>query len=170
MQFGAINTGRYKAGATPESTHIYSWPMNNYWVTNFNADQQGSFTWTYYITTRKDNQLKNATRTGWANRIPFLARVIPAGNKKNPLTSGSMLDFSSENLLLVNAKPVDSTTLLIQMREINGTRTDLRIYRPDGEKYLIQPSDVTGEPVATPVPELNFKPFESKFLKIDLNQ
>ena len=39
MQFGAINTGRYKAGAVPQSTNMYSWPMNNYWVTNFNADQ-----------------------------------------------------------------------------------------------------------------------------------
>jgi alpha-mannosidase len=37
MQFGAINTGRYKAGAKPERTHIFGWPMNNYWVTNFNA-------------------------------------------------------------------------------------------------------------------------------------
>ncbi|MDX1285808.1 MAG: glycoside hydrolase family 38 C-terminal domain-containing protein, partial [Draconibacterium sp.] len=41
MQFGNINTGRYKAGATPESTHIFGWPMNNYWVTNFNAEQHG---------------------------------------------------------------------------------------------------------------------------------
>ena len=170
MQFGGINTGRYKAGATPETTHIYSWPMNNYWVTNFNADQQGSFSWSYYITTRNDNKLKNATRSGWENRIPLLARVIPAGIRENPLTSGTVLNFSSENLLLVNIKPVDASTLLIQMREINGTGTNLRIFRPDGEKYLIQASDVTGKPVATAEPELSFKPFESKFLRIDLNQ
>ncbi|HWR74486.1 MAG TPA: glycoside hydrolase family 38 C-terminal domain-containing protein, partial [Bacteroidales bacterium] len=37
MQFGAINTGRYVAGAMPQTTHLFSWPMNNYWVTNFNA-------------------------------------------------------------------------------------------------------------------------------------
>ncbi|MGE5428209.1 MAG: glycoside hydrolase family 38 C-terminal domain-containing protein, partial [Methylococcaceae bacterium] len=33
VQLGNINTGRYKAGALPESTHLFSWPMNNYWVT-----------------------------------------------------------------------------------------------------------------------------------------
>ncbi len=171
MQFGAINTGRYKAGATPESTHIYSWPMNNYWVTNFNADQQGSFTWTYYITTRKDNQLKNATRTGWENRIPFLARVIPAGNKKNPLSSGTVLDLSSENLLLVNVKPVNASSLLIQMREINGTETNLRIFHPDNKSaYMLQTSDVTGAPLAIPESELHFKPFETKLIKIDLKK
>ena len=49
MQFGAINTGRYKAGATPESTHIYGWPMNNYWTTNFNPEQHGGISWVYNI-------------------------------------------------------------------------------------------------------------------------
>src|SRR5665811_1711898 len=41
MQFGTINTGRYQAGAMPQSTNLFSWPMNNYWTTNFNADQRG---------------------------------------------------------------------------------------------------------------------------------
>lgn len=48
MQFGAINTGRYQAGAVPQSTNMYSWPMNNYWVTNFNADQMGEIQWSYF--------------------------------------------------------------------------------------------------------------------------
>jgi len=169
MQFGAINTGRYKAGATPETTHIYSWPMNNYWVTNFNADQQGSFSWSYYITTRDNNQLKNATRIGWENRIPFLTRVIPAGIKKNPLSSGSVLNFSSDNLLLVNIKPVNSSSLLIQMREVNGTHSDLIIFHPDkSDKYMMQLSDVTGETLADPESELHFKPYETKFIRVDL--
>jgi alpha-mannosidase len=52
MQFGGINTGRFEAGATPETTHIYGWPMNNYWVTNFNAEQHGGHTWVYSITSQ----------------------------------------------------------------------------------------------------------------------
>ncbi len=171
MQFGAINTGRYKAGATPESTHIFSWPMNNYWVTNFNADQQGSFSWSYYITTQDNNQLKNATQTGWENRIPFLSRVIPAGDIKNPLTSGSVFNFSSDNLLLVNIKPVDPSTLLIQMREINGTQSELEIFRPDKSgKYMLQTADVTGTSLADPESRVHFKPYETKFIKVDLKQ
>ena len=171
MQFGGINTGRYKAGATPETTHIYSWPMNNYWVTNFNADQQGSFTWSYFVTTRDNNQIKDATRIGWENRIPFLPRVLPAGNMKNPLISGSVFDFSSDNLLLINTKPINESTLLIQMREVNGTETDLRIFSPGKSgTYLLQSSDVTGEPLAAPEPELHFNPYETKFIIIDLKQ
>jgi hypothetical protein len=47
MHFGGINTGRYTAGAVPQSTNMYSWPMNNYRVTNFNADQMGELQWCY---------------------------------------------------------------------------------------------------------------------------
>lgn len=81
MQFGAINTGRYKAGAVPQSTNMYSWPMNNYWVTNFNADQMGEMQWSYFINSSKDNSIEYATKFAWENRIPFLTRVLPAGDK-----------------------------------------------------------------------------------------
>ncbi len=169
MQFGAINTGRYIAGATPESTHIYSWPMNNYWVTNFNADQQGSFSWSYFITTRPNNSLKEANKTGWAKRIPFLSRVIPAGNGKNPLNSESILDFTSDNVLVINVKPVNSSVLLVQMREVNGTETKVSVLHPgNSENYSLQLSDVTGEPIADPDIKLHFNPYETKFFRIEM--
>lgn len=78
---------------------------------------------------------------------------------------------NSETLLLINTKPVTASTLLIQMREVNGTETDLRIFSPGKSgTYLLQSSDVTGEPLAAPEPELHFKPFETKFIIIDLKQ
>ncbi|MCD6354529.1 MAG: hypothetical protein J7L95_03180 [Prolixibacteraceae bacterium] len=63
MQFGGINTGRYKAGATPEATHIFGWPMNNYWTTNFNAEQHGGITWSYSISSAGNNSQTTATYT-----------------------------------------------------------------------------------------------------------
>ncbi len=55
MQFGAINTGRYQAGAEPEGTHIFGWPMNNYWTTNFNPEQHGGMDWVYNLSSSADN-------------------------------------------------------------------------------------------------------------------
>ena len=77
MQFGAINTGRYQAGAMPQSTNLFSWPMNNYWTTNFNAEQRGGHFWTYYLTSSADNSNGFATQFGWGCRIPYLTRIIP---------------------------------------------------------------------------------------------
>ena len=70
MQFGAINTGRIPAGAMPQSTNLFSWPMNNYWVTNFNADQRGGHSWTYYLTTSAD--ISNVLQRSSAGDAGFL--------------------------------------------------------------------------------------------------
>lgn len=69
MQFGAINTGRYQAGAVPQSTNMYSWPMNNYWVTNFNADQVGEMQWSYFINSSEDSSLEYAIKFAWSNKF-----------------------------------------------------------------------------------------------------
>ena len=108
MQFGNINTGRFKYNAVPESTHLYSWPMNNYWVTNFNADQRGMYTWTYNFTSTSSSDNEKATRFSWSARVPFLARVIPGG-KKDPskLDERSIISNIPGNVLLINATPLE---------------------------------------------------------------
>src|SRR5690606_20438631 len=91
MQFGAINTGRYTAGATPQSTSVLSWPMNNYWVTNYIADQRGGHSWTYYITSSSDHSNDFASRFGWGTRVPLLTRILPGGGPGDSSTEGSFI-------------------------------------------------------------------------------
>lgn len=168
MQFGAINTGRYKAGATPQSTNMYSWPMNNYWVTNFNADQMGEMQWSYFINSAKDNSIGYATRFAWENRIPFLTRVLPGGGKAGQVTQPvSIFTMEPNNLLLVNMKPVEGeNAVMLQMREINGQPATLKITSPKLKNNQLTVCDVVGEPIpGNPVPE--FKPWENKFIKIN---
>jgi alpha-mannosidase len=76
MQFGGINTGRFTAGAGPETSHVYGWPMNNYWTTNFNADQRGGHVWSYVLTSYPSHEMVDALRFGWGVRIPFVARGV----------------------------------------------------------------------------------------------
>lgn len=169
MQFGGINTGRYDADAVPETTHIFSWPMNNYWTTNFNADQQGSFTWSYFLTTTANTGMENATRTGWSNRIPFLCRVLLAGEERTPLQEVSVLKFSSENLLLVNARPCElKSSVVLQIREVAGKETILEIESPylKKEKLMLQEVDATGQPISDKSFSLEIRPFMSGFVKV----
>ena len=169
MQFGGINTGRYDADAVPETTHIFSWPMNNYWTTNFNADQQGSFTWSYFLTTTANTGMENATRTGWSNRIPFLCRILPAGEEKTPLQEASVLKFSSENLLLVNARPGElKSSVVLQIREVAGEKTILEVESPylKKDKLMLQEVDATGRPLSEKTFNLLIKPLMSGFVKV----
>jgi hypothetical protein len=169
MQFGAINTGRYLAGAMPQSTHIFSWPMNNYWVTNFNADQRGGISWTYYLTTAGDISNTFATRFGWGARVPFLTRILPGNGQGDDRKEGTFISGWPSNVVLVSARPVpEEESLTVHLRETGGQETDLSLINGiTGKQFTITEVDVTGSPVAEPT--LKMAPLESKFFKILLH-
>ena len=165
MQFGAINTGRYQAGAVPQSTNMYSWPMNNYWVTNFNADQMGALEWSYFITSSADNSLDYATKFAWGNRIPFLTRVLPAGNGASRLQPASILKIEPENVLLVNMKPVEGeNAVLMQLREIGGKPAQFAVSSDKVHIRQVTVCDVVGDAIPNASPD--FRAWENKFIKV----
>jgi alpha-mannosidase len=166
MQFGGINTGRYKAGAVPESSHIYGWPMNNYWVTNFNAEQHGGHTWVYSLSSAPDNLAGTASRFGWGNRTPFLARVIPGGGRGDASWQQSFIKNWPENLLLVSAMPSsDGKSALLHVREVDGTPATLTLQHGEkGTALKLMQTDVTGTEIQHG--SLELKAFESKFFRL----
>ena len=166
MQFGAINTGRYEAGAMPQSTNMYSWPMNNYWVTNFNADQMGELQWSYFITSSTDNSIGYATRFAWENRIPFLTRVLQADERSTAgFPAASLLKIVPQNLLLVNMRPVEGErAVMLQLREIDGKPARFEATSDKIAIQSIEERDVVGAPISDA--SLDFAPWENKFIKI----
>ena len=168
MQFGAINTGRYVAGAMPQTTHLFSWPMNNYWVTNFNADQRGGHSWTYYLTSERDNTDNTAARFGWGARVPLLTRIIPGDGPGDNLREGSFITGWPSNVILINARPDDGgKTVIIHLRETGGEDTILALKNGiTGQPLTVTEVDVTGSPVSYPSTKIGR--LESKFYRITL--
>jgi alpha-mannosidase len=167
IQLGNINIGRFRAGALPESNHIYSWPMNNYWTTNFNADQRGGHNWTYSFTSGNDKSNTFSTRFGWNNKIPLLTRVLPGGGKTVNKDQGVFISGFPDNVVLTGMIPIDQNRIKMQIRELEGRETFLELKRPDnGEKFIINESDVNGDILVNGSNIL--KGFETKFFVIDL--
>jgi hypothetical protein len=166
MQFGAINTGRYIAGAMPQSTNLFSWPMNNYWVTNFNADQRGGHSWTYYLTTSSDVSNGFATRFGWGCRIPYLTRILPGSGSGDNNWEGSFITDWPSDILLVSAEPAaDGKSCIVHLRETNGLEALLNLTNGlTGKGLSAIEVDVTGKPVQKS--SLSIGPLESKFYRI----
>jgi|WetSurSiteA1Bulk_404760.scaffolds.fasta_scaffold00085_2 alpha-mannosidase len=166
MQFGAINTGRYTAGAMPQSTHVFSWPMNNYWVTNFNADQRGGHTWSYYLTTSDNVTDEFASRFGWGSRVPYLTRILPGDGTGDNKTEGSFIKGWPENVLLVSASPLnDGKYILIHLRETGGKESRLNLQNGlTGGQLDILEADATGKAIEDS--DFIIKPLESKFFLI----
>ncbi|MFH0760023.1 MAG: glycosyl hydrolase family 38 [Bacteroidota bacterium] len=173
MQFGGINTGRYQYGAKPATTHIYGWPMNNYWTTNFNADQRGELTFTYTLSSAADTSNLFATRFGWGNRIPLLARVLPPGRSNGQEPVASFLNIEPGNLLLINAKPEPTKhAVILQVREVAGRRAEIKAKneRRKNKEFELREVDVIGRPVGDGSEPVIFKPFESKFIQVKIHE
>ncbi|RMG58878.1 MAG: glycosyl hydrolase family 38 [Bacteroidetes bacterium] len=126
IQLGAINTGRYQTGASPATNHLYSWPMNNYWTTNFNADQRGGHRWTYALTSTADTGRVAATRFGWGARVPLPARVLPAAQAEASPVPPPVLAGIPDYVLLVGLYPGETDrSVILHLRELEGKAADL---------------------------------------------
>jgi hypothetical protein len=171
VQFGDLNIGKFQKIAHPDHPYIYAWPMNNYWWTNFNAEQQGEFTCTYSITSAQDTSKEFATKFGWETTIPLLARVFPAGREHHNIHSGSLLKISAQNVLLVNAEPDNNGKgILLHLREINGQPANVVLKNPEnGKVYSFNEADVLGNVIGDKVNSIEMKPYGVKFIKISLH-
>lgn len=168
MQFGAINTGRYKAGALPQSTNLFSWPMNNYWVTNFNADQRGGHSWTYYLTSSANISDGFATRFGWGARIPFLTRIIPGSGTGDNSWEGSFITGWPQNVVIISTQPdQEGKHIIIHLRETEGhdARIDLKNGQT-GKSLKVVKVDLTGKELTGTSQIIG--PLESGFFMISI--
>ncbi|MDR1369630.1 MAG: glycosyl hydrolase family 38 [Dysgonamonadaceae bacterium] len=169
MQLGNINLGRFRKDALPESNHIFTWPMNNYWVTNFDAFQFGEFEWSYYLTSSGNTSVKHATQFAWSNRIPLQNRVSPPGvtNDLKPL-AGSILSLSPSNILLINMAPVKGeNAVILQIREIEGKDTNIEITSAYRKNLTVTECNLLGEELPAKG-SVSVKAWENKFVKVKL--
>lgn len=166
MQFGAINTGRYKAGALPQGTNLFSWPMNNYWVTNFNAEQRGGHSWKYYFTSSDDPSDVYASKFGWGCRVPYLTRILPGEGTGNDRKEGRFISGWPSNVILVGSEPdIKEGSVIVQLRETDGRSSNISLANGlTGKTLKVQEVDVNGKDVANPSAAIGAR--ESKFFRI----
>ncbi|MBP1678449.1 MAG: hypothetical protein H6Q29_360 [Bacteroidetes bacterium] len=164
MQFGDINTGRYKPGAKPATQQIYSWVLNNYWTTNFRSSQEGEMSWSYSLTSGKDAGNSFATQFGWGVRVPFVSRVLPKGKASSEASrTRSVWPFAPSSVLLISARPAKQG-MILHLRETAGKATPLQP-AASGMGWKMEEVDALGDPLR-PLTTLDFQPFETKFIRI----
>ena len=174
VHFGDINIGRYYYRLNPKTNHIYSWVLNNYWVTNFKASQQGELRWRYAITSSSDNSDMFATKFGWGDRVPFLFRIISHAKEANEtkLVSRSLINLDVPNLLLVNASPsVERNGIVLHLREVEGDHAILDIRRLIDETGAtsIQEVNILEEKLADHTSPVLIEHFETKFIRLNFD-
>lgn len=191
VQPGAINTGNFKRIANPQTGHIFSWVLNNYWTTNFLASQEGELRWRYCITSGASLTNTDAVRFGMENRVSMIPRVLPAGTTADTLQwYSSFFRNCDKGVQMVSCKPVkDGNTIRILFRETSGQNDSIPIYDltlssiPLADAMharAISEVNAIGEPLGKVWDSKNtlhlignrkwllFRPYEPKFIEVEI--
>jgi alpha-mannosidase len=169
VQFGGLNLGRFRYIAQVEEPVVYSWVMNNYWVTNFRASQPGEFSWSYALTSAAEENKSQAAGFGWGVRIPLLTRVFPPSFQKAASDPVSLLEIEEQDVLLVASRPLLSgKSIIIQVRETGGRETEFSVRSPyaGGEFFRLRETNVLGDPIGPVTVRPGLNAFETKFYRL----
>jgi hypothetical protein len=82
--------------------NFYSYVMNNYWHTNYKADQEGEVLFRYALRPHGAYSQLDAARFGIERRQPFV--VLPASG--DGITEGPLYELESAGVIVLSTKPV----------------------------------------------------------------
>jgi len=138
VQFGDINTGKWQKTLNLTNAWVFSYAMNNYWMTNFKASQEGRVEFRYRLTSGPPvvpqaaagpvTDRVSSSRFGWETHTPLVAMWIQAGNKA-PVKSAqeSFLSLDRPNVI-VQALWLDADgTPVVRLREIAGEASEVKL-------------------------------------------
>ena len=130
VQFGDINTCKWLRKLDLKNPWIFSYPLNNYWMTNFKASQGGTLVFRYSLTSRAGGpDAVASSRFGWEVHTPLVAAWIPAnGAGALPADGTSFFEVDKPNVLIQAVKRADDGEgVVLRLREMAGLATDARI-------------------------------------------
>lgn len=131
-QFGDINTGKWLTKLDLANAWVFSYAMNNYWMTNFKASQDGRHEFSFAITSRASGPDRVASsRFGAQHNAPLETAWIPAGATGSLPASGSFFAVDRPNVVVQALKiSKDGRGLIVRLREIAGRPADVRLSAP----------------------------------------
>lgn len=154
-QFGGIQLGKFRQHAATEKPHVFSWLFNNYWVTNFLADQSGELTWTQSIhvglPTVPGDEPPGASHfsllSSWERFSPMPTRVLPpnAQSQGGAPHEYQVLQIDNQHVALVNARPIADGNVLLQLRELHGVKSKFQVRDADGNVLALYRADANGD-------------------------
>lgn len=130
VQFGRINTGRWQTRFAPRSATMLSWIMNNYWHTNYAAQQSGETTFQYRLTSHEGEfDPVAAWRFGAETAHPAIVEATTENpNGALPGDVHSCLRVEPAHVVVSALRASDDGAgMIAHLREIAGIDTVARI-------------------------------------------
>lgn len=164
IEIGAITAELPWAQKTQSSSVFYSYLMNNYWHTNYKADQEGPAVFHFAIYPHGPFRPELAARTGRQAREPLV--VIPADAAAPP--PASMFRVRPAEVLVTTLKPVDGgKAVLIGLYNPTAVAQPAALEWNSRAKATVYLSDVSGRPAKNAAREFKIPAFGTIFLRVE---
>lgn len=127
VTLGDINRGEWPTTFGKRPGTIFSYAMNNYWHTNYRAEQGGHFRFRYVVTSATQTDAPALSRLGWEEATPFEHDQIRSQDKAldvpRPLdgNAGSFVSVDDPDLLFDTWKPAeDGRGTILRLIDLGG--------------------------------------------------
>jgi len=164
IEIGGITAEQPWMRTIRPSSVFYSYVMNNYWHTNYKADQEGPVSFRYALRPHHSFRPEEAARFGQERREPLIVAVAEgAGKPPSPL-----FRLAPAEVLASSVTPIDGGgSWLVSLYNPTAAPQPATLGWRTDTVVTIRASDLTG--VAGPVVEaaVTIPPFGRRFLRVD---
>ena len=175
--FGDINRGRWPGVFQPKTSTIFSYVMNNYWHTNYRADQGGDFTFRYSITSAEQFDGGALSHLGLAEMRPLELDTVVSqdkmGDPQRPLPAAGegFLETNPSVALITWKAAEDRKGMILRLQELAGRPTTQVVHFPRltlASAHLCSGVEENAQELAVHdnAVQLEFKPFEVLTLRV----
>ena len=145
VEIGGINAESPWMRAVPRSQTFYSYVMNNYWHTNYKADQEGPVTFRYSILPHGAFRADAAARAGAGAREPLL--VAAAAGPRPPVEP--LLTVAPAAVLVTALRPgADGRSWTVALENPTAAEQRVTLRWRRGAGVALRLSDADGRPGA----------------------
>ncbi|MFI4912354.1 MAG: polysaccharide lyase family protein [Sedimentisphaeraceae bacterium JB056] len=162
VEKGGINVRNFYPDWTKElskSNTFYSYVMNNYWWTNFKADQEGVTTFRYSIKPHLGSEIIDMQKYGISCSRPLVAVSVDSVRQD----SQKLFSITNSNIIATSVRPLNNGNAL-EVRFFNTTTESQKFDIDSVEDYVCRNQEC-GEKVEFPITLSKFEIMTMEFVK-----
>jgi alpha-mannosidase len=163
VEMGAINAESPWMNVNPVSSRFYSYVMNNYWHTNYKADQGGTFSFNYSIHPHGQFDAVEAVKWGRERRSAPYPLMGARSGMEDPVEP--LLSITPQTVIIESVEPAgNGKSLLLLLYNPSASTAAVSLTGRDGERIPVAPCNPSGKPAAGAVDEITLAPYASRYV------
>lgn len=162
VEMGGINAESPWLQSPRTSSQFFSYILNNYWHTNYKADQEGRMDFRYSLHPHGPFDPAQSVKWGRERRAPFLVR----GGTDDPLPP--LFTVEPPAVIAESVTPVDGGKgILVLLYNPSASPASVRLRWREGERVTISPSGPSGAATGPPADEFGLSAYGSRYLRAE---